>query len=184
MQVNILFVIDEISDDQNGHDARLTGETFLKAMHDPEWDDHSILSQITKEYVVAPLHYNNVSDIVSFRARFVPHAGPRSLRRFLDHCRRYVDALAREAELREGGEVLGLVSYTNLRRENSAVCLCFGLIEYVLGIDLPDEVFEDPDFMSLYWQACDCVCWANVRFFFVRSIRSCQCFTSPGRLLV
>jgi hypothetical protein len=70
--------------------------------------------------------------------------------------------VAREAEYRERGEVLDMESFKHLRRENSAIRLCFGLFEYSLGIDLPDEVFENPVFESLYWAAADMVCWANV----------------------
>jgi hypothetical protein len=65
--------------------------------------------------------------------------------------------------LREEGEVLSLGEYMPLRRNNSAVLLCFSLVEYILGIDLSDDVFEDPDFSEAYWTACDFVCWANVR---------------------
>jgi len=143
--VNLLFVIDEISDDQSGRDARATGQIFLDAMHHPEWPDDSILGNITRE----------------FRARFIRRAGPGCLRRFLKHCDDYIECVATEAKLRERGEVLDLASFILLRRENSAVRLCFGLFEYVLGIDLPDSVFEDPIFMSLYWAATDMVCWSN-----------------------
>lgn len=48
--VNFLFVLDEISDDQDGAGARQTGDTFLKAMSD-EPCDGSLLSRITKELV-------------------------------------------------------------------------------------------------------------------------------------
>jgi hypothetical protein len=84
------------------------------------------------------------------------------MRRFLDHCKEYINCVVIEAELRERGEILDLPSFTALRRENSAIRLCFGLFEYVLGVDLPDEVFEDPVFMRLYWAAADMVCWSNV----------------------
>ena len=47
--VNLLFVVDEVSDDQNGSDARRTGEVFLNAMRYPDWDDGSALSQMTLE---------------------------------------------------------------------------------------------------------------------------------------
>ena len=70
--------------------------------------------------------------------------------------------MALEAEYRERGVVLDMESFKHLRRENSAIRLCFGLFEYSLGIDLPDEVFEDTVFESLYWAAADMVCWANV----------------------
>ena len=49
--MNLLFVVDELSDDQNGKDALNTGNIFLNAMLHHEWDDHSILSKMTKEWV-------------------------------------------------------------------------------------------------------------------------------------
>jgi hypothetical protein len=52
--------------------------------------------------------------------------------------------------------------YEALRRENSAVRLCFMLAVYALQIDLPDEVFEDAAFNTIYFAACDLVWWANV----------------------
>ncbi|KAF9060477.1 isoprenoid synthase domain-containing protein [Rhodocollybia butyracea] len=143
--VNLLFVVDEVSDEQNGEDARATGETLLNAMRDPEYDDGSTLCQITKD----------------FRKRYTSTAGPNSLRRFLVHCDNYIECVSREAELREAGEILGLEDFIDLRRENSAIRLCFGLFEYVLGIDLPQEVFDDSTFMEAYWAAADMVCWAN-----------------------
>ncbi|KAJ2922852.1 hypothetical protein H1R20_g14238, partial [Candolleomyces eurysporus] len=143
--VNLLFVIDEISDDQSGAGARATGRTYVEAMKDPEWDDGSILATITHE----------------FRERFVRLAGPNNLRRFIELCERYTECVAIEAVLREEGDVLSLEEYMPLRRNNSAVLLCFSLVEYILGIDLPDDVFEDPDFSEAYLAACDFVCWSN-----------------------
>jgi hypothetical protein len=48
--------MDEVSDDQSGKDARDTGEIFLNAMRDPDWNDQSVLAKITKEYVF-PFNY-------------------------------------------------------------------------------------------------------------------------------
>lgn len=143
--VNLLFVVDEVSDDQNGHDARETGEIFLQTMKYGTCSDDAVLSKITHD----------------FRERYMRLAGPNTARRFLQHCQDYIDCVSREAELREQGEVLDINSFTDLRRENSAIRLCFGLFEYVLGIDLPQEVFDDPTFMEVYWAAADLVCWAN-----------------------
>ena len=47
--VNLLFVVDEISDDQDGRGARATGEIFLNAMRYLDWYDGSALSQMTRE---------------------------------------------------------------------------------------------------------------------------------------
>ncbi|TFK40242.1 isoprenoid synthase domain-containing protein [Crucibulum laeve] len=143
--VNLLFVVDEVSDDQNGQDAHATGMVYVKAMQDPSWDDGSILAKITKE----------------FRARFVRLAGPNNTRRFVHLCEEYTKCVGKEAELREQGQVLDIKSFIPLRRNNSAVLLCFCLVEYILGIDLPDTVYDDPIFMNAYWAAVDLVCWSN-----------------------
>lgn len=58
-------------------------------------------------------------------------------------------------------------SFIALRRENSAVRLCFSLIEYCLGTDLPNEVFENPTFMEIYWAGVDLICWSNVSLSFI-----------------
>jgi hypothetical protein len=98
-----------------------------------------------------------------FRARFLRLSGPKNARRFVDLCETYTQCVGKEAELRESGRVLGVNEFIPLRRQNSAVLLCFALVEYILGIDLDDNVYEDKVFMDAYWAACDYVCWANVR---------------------
>ncbi len=77
--------------------------------------------------------------------------------RFVD----YIHAVSKEAELREDGHVLQPDSYAILRRENCGVQPFFALIEYVHNIDLPDEVFENPAFMRMYWQGVDLVWLSN-----------------------
>lgn len=111
-------------------------------------------------------------------------AGPKSAKRFLQHCDRYIECVSREAELREHGEVLDLEAFIPLRRENSAVRLCFGLFEYVLGLDLPQEVFDDATFMEAYWAAADMICWANVSWLadLIHLPRTYRCVA--GRLLI
>lgn len=102
------------------------------------------------------------NSIRSFKKRLTRLAKPTCFRRFLQHCEDYIEAISKEAEYREAGQVLDMASFEDLRRENSAIRLCFGLFEYALGIDLPDEVFTDSTFMCLYWAAADMVCWSNV----------------------
>jgi len=81
---------------------------------------------------------------------------------FGDPCEGYTECVAREARLRERGEVLDLTSFLSHHRNNRAALLCFSLVEYILGIDLEDEIYENEVFMDAYWAACDHVCWANV----------------------
>ncbi len=47
--INVLFVIDEVSDDQDGKGARHTGKVFLSAMRYADWDDGSALAKMTRE---------------------------------------------------------------------------------------------------------------------------------------
>jgi hypothetical protein len=47
--VNLLFTIDEISDEQSGRDAAATGKVFLNAMKNDDFDDSSVLCKMTKE---------------------------------------------------------------------------------------------------------------------------------------
>lgn len=51
--VNLLFVIDEVSDEQNGIDARATGMVYLNVMRDAQGmpEDNSKLAEMTREYV-------------------------------------------------------------------------------------------------------------------------------------
>ncbi|KAL0574886.1 Sesquiterpene synthase 10 [Marasmius crinis-equi] len=145
--VNLLFVLDEISDEQDGKDAAATANIFLQAMRDPEYHSSSKIALITKD----------------FRKRYFEGEGarPASSARLLQLCADYIQAVSVEAELRERGEILDVDAYVQLRRQNSAVAACFGLFEYALGLDLPEEVFEHPIFQEMYWAAVDLVCWAN-----------------------
>ncbi|KAI0784175.1 terpenoid synthase [Abortiporus biennis] len=143
--VNLLFTIDEISDEQNGTDAWKTGTTFINALSDANFDDGTPLCKMSQE----------------FRGRLADAVNTSWYQRFIKHCRDYMTAVAREAELREQGIVLDLKSYEPLRRENSAVRCCFGLFGHTLGLDLPDEIFYHPLLYSMHLDAVDMVCWSN-----------------------
>lgn len=47
--VNLLFVIDDLSDEMDGEDARDACDTFYQCMLDPEFRDASALAQMTVE---------------------------------------------------------------------------------------------------------------------------------------
>ncbi|TCD63578.1 terpene cyclase [Steccherinum ochraceum] len=142
--VNLLFTIDEISDDQNAADATHTGHVFIEALRDPDFDDGSVLCQMTKQ----------------FRGRLAK-MGPACYRRYLKNCEDYITAVGKEAHYREHGIVLDLESFQVLRRENSAVRTCFGLFGLTLDLDLPDEVANHEVMMKMHLAAVDMVCWSN-----------------------
>lgn len=73
----------------------------------------------------------------------------------------YFDAQCLEADSRD---VPDLESYIPFRRDASGCKPCFALIEYANGLDLPDEVFEDPTVCALQEIANDIVSWSNVGY--------------------
>ncbi|KAG0708193.1 isoprenoid synthase domain-containing protein [Suillus ampliporus] len=146
--VNLLFVLDHLSDDMNSNDAHTACEVFHQVMADPDFKHESLLAKIT----------------LDFRQGILRTAKPQFFKHFLSCLRGYTQAVAHEAELREAGEVYDLINFVPLRRENSGVRCCFTFIEYNFGIELPDAVFDDPVFQSVYFAAVDMVCWSNDLF--------------------
>ncbi|KAL1732292.1 isoprenoid synthase domain-containing protein [Schizophyllum commune] len=142
--LNLLFVIDEISDKQS-RDAQETGDIYVRTMHGSNIDEGTKLYQVTKE----------------FREHLLQCIGPRSFQRFVQHCENYISAVATEARLREEEKIPSIKDFIPLRRENSAIRCGLDLIEVCLGIDLPDFVFEDPAVQQIYWAGVDLVCWQN-----------------------
>jgi hypothetical protein len=110
-------------------------------------------------------------------------AGDNNARRFFDLCQTFTQAVGKEAQLREHGEVLGFEEFIPHRRQNSGVLLCLALVEYVLGIDLDDKVYEDATFMDAYWAACDYVCWSNVGVESHYSVRLTTCVSRMCTLI-
>lgn len=167
--VNLLFVVDDISDAQGQEGARKTLQTFLNVLRDEAWDDGSVIAKMTKEYVQC-LSANGcgADDITlaihySVRNRFIKTGiQAQTYRRFVKSVGDYVDAVVEEARLRDRDEVLDMGSFQNLRRNNSAVITALFLIPYCLHIDLPDEVIEHPVCKRMFYSAVDMVCWANV----------------------
>ncbi|KZV94475.1 terpenoid synthase [Exidia glandulosa HHB12029] len=143
--VCLLIVVDEVCDEKNDADAFKTGQSFLNALRDPMCDDDSALAQATRE----------------FREHMCSWLATDGWNRFVRVCESYIACVVEEASLRERGEVLSVKAYESVRRENSAVRPCAALMEFALGISLPDHVFANEHFMTVYWTMVDMVCWAN-----------------------
>lgn len=130
--MNITFILDDYSDDEGRTGARVMADSFMNALRDPTRDDGTPFGQMARE----------------FRGR-LNTASATARQRFIDTFDHYLDATVREAENREHGTVLGLEDFMELRRGNSGVEVAFALIECILTIDLPPEVFEHPGLSKL-----------------------------------
>lgn len=70
----------------------------------------------------------------------------------------YVRSFTLEADLREKDVVLGMNSYNVIRRGNSGCLPAFDLF----GIEMPDDVFDNSIFRTMYEDASDLVTISNV----------------------
>ncbi|KAF8901445.1 isoprenoid synthase domain-containing protein [Mucidula mucida] len=142
---NMLWLYDEFTDTESGQDARKSASVVEQALRDPDFDDGSWLCLIIKD----------------FKQLHLARAGPDTARRFLEHLCSYARTVGKEAELRERDEILDIRGYIALRREIGGVKSCFDLVEYCLDINLPQEIYEDPVFVSGYNAAMDQITWSN-----------------------
>jgi len=93
----------------------------------------------------------------------------------------YFDAQCLEADSKR---VPDMDSYIPFRRDASGCNPCFTLIEYANGLNLPDEIFEDPTICALQETANDIVSWSNVRFSSVSLVLLLTVFACVGYRVV
>lgn len=53
--MNLLWVVDEISDDQSGAEVMHTGQIWIKSMRDPAWHHDSELGRASRECAYYPV---------------------------------------------------------------------------------------------------------------------------------
>ena len=83
--------------------------------------------------------------------------------RFTKHLLGYIEATTSEAELRDEGKQLTFIEeYLYGVTMGGGGLGAFDLIEFSLGIVLPVEVFEDPNFMRVHCAANDMILYSNV----------------------
>ncbi|EJD35445.1 terpenoid synthase [Auricularia subglabra TFB-10046 SS5] len=138
----LITLVDDTSDKQSGAGAQKTVESFLNVLRDPHCDDGTSLARITR----------------AFCERLGPWTGTPAFARFRRQCESWLKHTAEEATLRESGTMLSFEEFTRLRRESSAVQVGLALMEFSLGMNLPDEVYKDEDFEALYWATVDLNC--------------------------
>ncbi|KAG2031504.1 terpene synthase [Suillus americanus] len=92
---------------------------------------------------------------------FKENVGPGCRERYIHGKELYFTAVAKQLEDRAKGTTYDLESYIVQRRGIVGMKPYFALIEFVNGIDLPDEVVSDPVFDAIDCAATDHVAWAN-----------------------
>ncbi|KAH9929557.1 terpenoid synthase [Epithele typhae] len=146
--IDLLYVFDLTTDDESGEAAWSSTHTWSHSFADERYDDGTRLCKLIKRFTA------------QLRKACHPVA-PNHYRRFVEQCRLYAEATAREAEYRERGIVLDLEAYQESRRHASGVLPCLTLAGIAHLTELPDEVVDHSAFYTMLIATTDMVWWAN-----------------------
>jgi len=73
----------------------------------------------------------------------------------------YTQATLQQTTNRSVDKIPSIDEYIQIRRDTSAVKIGFAVLEYSLGLNFPDAVFEDPAMAELWVAGNDILTWAN-----------------------
>jgi len=165
--MNWIFIIDDWME-YGVVDAQEARESCISALRDPtNFDTEQLGAKMCKSYD----HFFSSHTLaksrraVRFFSRFRETAGPGCTARFIHASELFFAAVAKQVDDRAKGNMYGLQSYIALRRDVVAVKLCFAIIEFAAGIDLPDEVMSHPVVKALEDATNDHVAWTDVILF-------------------
>ncbi|KAF8521796.1 isoprenoid synthase domain-containing protein [Hysterangium stoloniferum] len=146
---NFIWLYDEYTDTLSSASSAEAARIVKCTLREPGYDDETWICRALQD----------------FMRKHIDKCGPNVVRRFIDHCCSTTGGMVKEAELRERDEVLrDIPHYVAFRRETSGSRSRFDLVEYCLGIDLPQYVHDDPMFISGYNAAMDLLFWTNDLF--------------------
>ncbi|EED80610.1 predicted protein [Postia placenta Mad-698-R] len=98
---------------------------------------------------------------IDFWVRFTQDAKPCVQTRFRDNMRFFFAAVRQQARDRQCSTIPDLESYIIMRRDTSACRPSFDLIEYAMGMELPQYVVDDPIVQALNQSANNLCFWSN-----------------------
>ncbi|KAJ4478458.1 terpenoid synthase [Lentinula aciculospora] len=157
--MNYLFHLDNISDGMMSRDTEALSDAVMNALW---FNEFYRPTGTTKIDCVQPKDESNAGKLArDFWGRCIRDAGPGCQARFKENLGLFFEAINIQAIARDAGVIPDLESYIGVRRDTSGCKPCWALIEYALGIDLPDFVVEDPIIITLNQSTNDLVAWSN-----------------------
>ncbi|KAK7455115.1 Alpha-muurolene synthase [Stygiomarasmius scandens] len=151
--MNYLFHLDNISDGMMTKDTDALSDAVMNALWFPDYY-RPTASQPEEEINAGKLARD-------FWSRCITEAGPGCQARFKETLGLFFEAVNIQAKARDSDVIPDLESYIDVRRDTSGCKPCWALIEYALGIDLPEFVATDPTIMALNQYTNDLVTWSN-----------------------
>ncbi|KAF8630447.1 hypothetical protein AX17_005424 [Amanita inopinata Kibby_2008] len=155
--MNYLFHLDNISDGMMTRETDVLADVVMNAF----WFSNRYMPTAMpgKEQPAVELNPGKLARDYWFRC--IRGAGPGTQARFKETMELFFESVNIQARARDEGIIPDLESYIDVRRDTSGCKPCWALIEYALGIDLPDFVVEHPVIEALNQGANDLVTWSN-----------------------
>ncbi|KAH8117137.1 terpenoid synthase [Phellopilus nigrolimitatus] len=151
--MNYLFHLDNVSDGMMTRETDVLSDVVMNALWFPH-EYRPAKGQPAEEISAGKLARD-------YWLRCIEEAGPGMQARFKENLQLFFEAVHVQATHREVGEIPDLESYIDVRRDESGCKPVIDLIEYALGIDLPDVVVEHPIIKALVQSCNDLVTWSN-----------------------
>ncbi|KAG9100181.1 hypothetical protein FS749_016044 [Ceratobasidium sp. UAMH 11750] len=89
------------------------------------------------------------------------NSSPATIQRFVDAADLFTQAVLQQTVNRSTDHVPTVDEYIKVRQDTSSTKMFYSVLEYSLGLDLPDEVHNDPIIAELLVAGNDIVNWAN-----------------------
>ncbi|KAG8700219.1 hypothetical protein FRC09_006100 [Ceratobasidium sp. 395] len=145
-----LFAFDDMIDEgglrDNVNGTKLAVDVTMNCLHNPD---------------SAEPKFKIAASLLSFFNRMRANSTPGTIKRFVDSADLYTQAILQQTVNRSVDDVPTVEEFIQLRRDTSAVKMVFAVLEYSLGLDLPDEVHNDPIVAELALAGNDILTWAN-----------------------
>lgn len=145
-----LFAFDDMTDEGGLRDSvegvKMAIDVTMNVLRNPD-------APAPKFKIAASLH--------SFFNRMRDNSSAATIQRFVDASDLYTQAILQQTVNRSVDEVPTVEEFIQLRRDTSAVKMVFSVLEYSLGLDLPEEVHNDPIIAELSLAGNDILTWAN-----------------------
>ncbi|TFK54635.1 terpenoid synthase [Heliocybe sulcata] len=159
--MNYLFHLDNISDGMMTNDTERLADAVMNALWYPH--EYRPTHAPGKEQPEEEISAGKIAR--DYWARCIEEAGPGVQARFKESLELFFEAVHQQAQDRDADIIPDIESYIDVRRDTSGCKPVFDLMEYALGIDLPDEVVENPVIKALNQGTNDLVTWSNVSRF-------------------
>ncbi|OBZ69189.1 Alpha-muurolene synthase [Grifola frondosa] len=155
--MHYLFHLDDISDGLMWKGTEKLSDVVMNAVWFPD-----MYMPTTCPDKVQPFEEVSAGKLArDFWQRCIKDAKPGPQARFKESLQLFFEAVNQQARDREAGVIPDLESYIDMRRDTSGCKPVFDLIEYAMGIDLPEFVVTHPIIKALNQCTNDLITWSN-----------------------